>query len=274
MNEIILEILLTIKGITAASGIVAVDQELKIISDDSHYLYSYNMTNAELSKTLLIPGGISEAIPKAQKSDFESIAEVDGYLYIFGSGSSANRNKLVKQEIASGATETVDMTSAYQTMQSDFSIAAEDFNIEGAAYVDDEIWLFNRGNGPAQKNGIIMLDKQSLAPQLFAEVALPTINGVPSGFTDAVCVGAYIYFLAAAEDVASTYLDGEVKGSLIGRMNTKDLKVEFTRNISSSHKFEGLTLFQQSDNTISFLLCEDPDDDSDEATIYKLTIPI
>jgi hypothetical protein len=40
---------------------------------------------------------------------------------------------------------------------------------------------------------------------------------VRSSFTDAILVDNSIYFLATAEDTESTYDDGEVLGSLIGR---------------------------------------------------------
>jgi hypothetical protein len=36
------------------------------------------------------------------------------------------------------------------------------------------------------------------------------------------------YFLATAEDTESTY-DGEVLGSLIGRINLKTMKIDFTQ---------------------------------------------
>jgi hypothetical protein len=36
--------------------------------------------------------------------------------------------------------------------------------------------------------------------------------------------------LATAEDTESTYDDGEVLGSLIGRINLKTMKIDFTKN--------------------------------------------
>jgi hypothetical protein len=54
------------------------------------------------------------------------------------------------------------------------------------------------------------------------------------------------FFLATAEDTESTYDDGEVLGSLIGRINLKTMKIDFTQKISSTYKFEGLTLYTNS----------------------------
>jgi hypothetical protein len=80
--------------------------------------------------------------------------------------------------------------------------------------------------------------------------------------------------LATAEDTESTYDDGEVLGSLIGRINLKTMKIDFTQKISSTHKFEGLTLYTDSKEKIEFLLCEDKDTEVLETDIYKLTIDL
>ena len=79
-----------------------------------------------------------------------------------------------------------------------------------------------------------------------------------------------IYFLATAEDTQSTYNDGEVLGSFIGRIDLKTMKVEFTQKITSTNKFEGLTFYKKSNNKIEFLLCEDNDTELLETKIFKL----
>ena len=79
-------------------------------------------------------------------------------------------------------------------------------------------------------------------------------------------------FLAAAENTESTYDDGEVFGSIIGRIDIETMKIDFTKVISNSHKFEGLTVFKDSNEKIEFLLCEDTDSDVLETQIYKFTL--
>ena len=81
-----------------------------------------------------------------------------------------------------------------------------------------------------------------------------------------------IYFLAAAEKSESTYLDGEVNGTIIGRLSPETLKVEYNEKISDVHKFEGITLYLKNSNSLEFLLCEDKDSEDLKSTIYKLTI--
>jgi hypothetical protein len=78
--------------------------------------------------------------------------------------------------------------------------------------------------------------------------------------------------LAAAEKSKSTYLDGEVTGTIIGRLSPETLEVEYTEKISDTHKFEGITLYQKNSYSLEFLLCEDKDSEDMKSTIYKLTI--
>jgi hypothetical protein len=49
------------------------------------------------------------------------------------------------------------------------------------------------------------------------------------------------------------------------------MKIDFTQKISSTHKFEGLTLYTNSKEKNEFLLCEDKDEVL-ETDIYKLTL--
>jgi hypothetical protein len=59
---------------------------------------------------------------------------------------------------------------------------------------------------------------------------------------------------------------------MIGCIDVKTMEVVFTKEISDRHKFEGLTLRYDSENELSFLLCEDNDSDQLEADIYLLKL--
>ena len=160
-------------------------------------------------------------------------------------------------------------------MQNFGEIKPEDFNIEGAIYTGESWFLLNRGNGSSTKNVLFTIEGKNLTNDfmiLSNAYKLPKTKGVRSSFTDAVLVDDSIYFLATAEDTQSTYNDGEVLGSLIGRINLKTMKIDFTQKISSIHKFEGLTLYRNSKEKIEFLLCEDKDTEVLETEIYKLTL--
>ncbi|SMG47398.1 DUF6929 family protein [Sphingobacterium psychroaquaticum] len=272
MKDLILEILLTIKGIGAASGLLYTNNTVHIISDNSNYLYSYTLTDHALQKRPLLEAPVMENIAKKDKADFEAISQKENRFYIFGSGSTLKRTSLATTDLSSEKAIVLNVTPLYQQLQKDFQVEQADFNIEGALPYAGSWWLFNRGNGPQQQNGVFIVNTDFTEGTAFYPITLPKINNVATGFTDAILHEGLIYFMAAAEDVASNYLDGEVKGTLVGCLDPQDKSVVWTKTISNHHKFEGLTYYESTPNHISFLLCEDSDDDTGETKVYKLSI--
>lgn len=276
MEKFTLEILFQIIGIGSASGLLYQDNSLYVIGDNSGYLYEYNIDNTDLKKHELIANP-TENIAKNLKPDFESITNHNDTLYIFGSGSTDQRNKMIEFDLKSKAKITTNnLTDFYAVMQNFSNIKPEDFNLEGAIFNGENWYLFNRGNGKTNKNAIFTIHAKSLGEEfslIAVDYKLPKIKGVRSSFTDAILVDNKIYFLATAEDTESTYNDGEILGSFIGRIDLKTMKIDYTKKITSTNKFEGLTLYKKSNNQIEFLLCEDNDTDDLKTTIYKLTIP-
>src|SRR5690606_15623781 len=179
MNTILLKLFLTIQGVGAASGLIYRDGQLYVISDNSNYLYNYSIDQQALHQQLLINQPVNVDIPKKKKADFEAITVADSVLYVVGSGSSTTRNTLIQYHLGTTKTTTVDLRRVYKSLRNTYSIAKEDFNIEGALIVDKELWLFNRGNGPSHKNGIFILAKETLSPKALHTVALPQLGNVP-----------------------------------------------------------------------------------------------
>lgn len=277
MKQIALELLFQLLGIGAASGLVYDDNQVHLISDNSTNFYHYNIEQKHLYKTPLSLDNLGEDnIYKAAKPDYEAITSDDVNYYIFGSGSKPNRIKLVEvNKLTNEVISENELDILYASMKSFANLSDDDFNIEGVIY-DNEVWyFFNRGNGPQKANGIFVVKGNNILNDFqitYTPVKLPKLNKVQTSFTDAIKVEDKIYFLAAAEDSNSTYADGEIKGTILGRINTNKLKVEKTLTISETHKFEGLTLYSQEGNNLEFLLCEDPDNDSNQSGIYKLSI--
>ena len=197
-------------------------------------------------------------------------------LYVFGSGSTEKRNQMVQvNAVTKKIIASNDLSDLYAVMQSFGKVKPEDFNLEGAIYDGKSWYLLNRGNGSSNKNILFTIEGENLTNQftiLSNDYKLPKIKGVHSSFTDAVLVENTIYFLATAEDTVSTYEDGEVLGSIIGSIDLKTMKINFTKKISDTQKFEGLTLYSNSKEKIEFLLCEDKDTDVLQTEIYKLTL--
>lgn len=275
MEKFTLELLFHIIGIGSASGLLYKDNSLFIVGDNSGFLYEYHLDSKDLKRHPLIENP-TENILKKDKPDFEAITAFQDTLYVFGSGSTTKRNAMIEFDLAQKKKiATNNLSELYAVMQNFASIKPEDFNIEGTIY-DGENWYFlNRGNGISNKNTLFSLRAKKLNQEfsmLSNDYKLPKIKGVRSSFTDAVKVDNSIYFLATAEDTQSTYDDGEVLGSLIGRIDLETMKIDFTQKISDSHKFEGLTLFKKDNNKIEFLLCEDKDTEILETAIYKLSL--
>ena len=276
MKKIHLEVIFRIIGIGSASGLLYKDNTVLAVSDNGGFLYQYDIDNKMLSKSPLFENNVMENIPKKSKADFEAITEYNDTLYIFGSGSTANRNLMITVEANTKAViSTHDLTDFYAVLQSFGNIKPDDFNIEGVARNGDSWFFFQRGNNGTGHNAVFTVTGD-IAKHDFSVIynpfKLPKISGIETCFTDAVLVGDVLYFLATAENTDNAYDDGEVLGSIVGRIDVQKMKVGKTKRISESHKFEGIALLKQNSKEIQFLLCEDNDSDVLESDIYKLTI--
>jgi hypothetical protein len=275
MEKFQLSLLFKIIGLGSASGLIYQDNSILAIGDNSSYLYEYTIDSQKLEKHALIENP-QENTPKKVKLDFEAITKFENNVYIFGSGSTENRNKMVQFDTTTKKViATTDLSDLYLVMQSFGKINPDDFNIEGAIYNGQSWFLFNRGNGKTNKNVVFTIDGENLTNDfrvLANEYKLPKIKGIRTSFTDAILVEDKIYFLATAENTESTYDDGEVLGSIIGRIDTTTMKIEFTKKITDTHKFEGISISKKSGKEIEFFLCEDNDTEVLESNIFKLVI--
>ena len=172
---------------------------------------------------------------------------------------------------------TSDLTPLYTSMADFAKIKTKQFNIEGAIYNGEDWFLFNRGNGKDNRNVVFTVTGKDLVNEyqiLSNNFKLPKINGFQTGFSDAVLVENKIYFLATAENSKSTTEDGRILGTLIGRIDLETMKIDFTKKISDTQKFEGLSLYSKDGKNINFVLCEDNDTTTLESNIYKLSLDL
>ena len=260
-----------IKGIGSASGLIYYNDVLFIISDNSTFLYQYIIDKDLVLKFPLVENP-QENIPKKDKLDLEAITSYGNQIFIFGSGSTPQRNSMFSLNLENDVLRKNDLSQLYQFLRELASINEDQLNIEGAICVNKTMLLFQRGNGVNGKNGIFIVPDNPAQTKHFADIKLQKISNVETTFTDAILVDNFIYFLAVAEDTVSTYEDGEVLGSIIGKMNVETFEIIETQIISITQKFEGITLYQNDENEIKFLLCEDNDTEDLESKIYKLTI--
>lgn len=275
MEHLQLQFFLKIIGLGSASGLLYQDNTILAIGDNSSYLYDYQINKQQLQKYPLLYLA-AENIPKKHKPDFEAITQHQNDIFIFGSGSTQYRNTMVQIDATTKKVITTnDLTNLYATMQSFGEIKPNDFNLEGAIYNGEDWFLINRGNGKKSKNTIFTISGKNLVDDFTMVVndfKLPKLNGLETSFTDAIQVANKIYFLATAEDTNSTYDDGEILGSIIGRIDIKTMEIDFHYKITDKLKLEGLALFAETSEKITFLICEDNDTELLESNIYKLTL--
>ncbi|WP_338407801.1 hypothetical protein [uncultured Flavobacterium sp.] len=269
MQDFTLELQFKITGIGSASGIIYKDNLLFIISDNGTFLYQYDIEKKKLAKIKLFENG-QENIPKKDKYDFESICLKENKLYILGSGSTSKREKRISYNLQTKEVKEKDITKLYQKLKNSAAIYDDDLNIEGSLFYNEKWCFFQRGNGANSKNGVFISNQNDNI--IFSAIKLPKIKHIETSFTDAILVEEKIYFLATAEDTTSTYNDGEILGSIIGRLDVQSMQIDFTHKITDTHKFEGLTLYNKTKDKIEFLLCEDNDTEALETNIYKLSL--
>ena len=270
MEKFQLQLFFQIIGIGSASGLLYHDDLLYLISDNSSFLYEYSMNENKLNKIALVENP-SENIPKKEKPDFESITLERSRISILGSGSTENRKKIISYSLKSKEIKVSDFTKPYDSLMKISGITRENLNIEGFIYSKNKVLLFQRGNGESSINGVFEI-KSDNSEIKFHKVQLPKLNNIEASFTDAILVGETIYFLASVENTTSTYDDGEILGTFLGKMKLTDFSIVETTLISNKNKFEGITLYKNTESNLEFLLCEDNDTDVLESKIYKLKI--
>ncbi|UPQ79546.1 hypothetical protein M0M57_01605 [Flavobacterium azooxidireducens] len=273
MDKFKLELFFQILGIGATSGLVFENDSLFLISDSSSFLYEYNFKTEKLDKIELFENSL-ESITKKDKPDFESITKIGDSILLLGSGSTEKRMISSSYHTKTKKSITTDLTKLFEKISESTRVDKENLNVEGVLKFENKWFLFQRGNGLASQNGIFVLSDSLENPSKidFIPIILPKEKGVHATFTDAVLVEDQIYFLAAAEDSNSTYEDGVVLGSWIGTLHPSTFELLSIEKITNSNKFEGLTVYKNSKNEITFLLCEDNDSEILKADIYKLTI--
>ena len=264
--------LFTIKGIAAPSGLLYTQNVLFLISDSSNFLYQYDIDKKLLLKFPLIKEA-KENIEKAEKPDLESITQHGNQLIMLGSGSTKKRNSMFTLDLGSDALQSQDLSALYQKLKDVGSFTDDQLNIEGAIYVNQTMLLFQRGNSKNSQNGIFIIPNHQEDGIRFVPISLPTLDDVETTFTDAILVGDKIYFLACAENTTSTYEDGEVLGTILGVMHAPTFEIIEVHLLSEDKKFEGITLYKETETELEFLLCEDNDTEVLEAEIYKLMLP-
>ena len=196
----------------AASGLVKVGGFFYVVADDENHLGVFRANTDEPGKLIRLFAG---ALPdtkrkrKGKKPDLEALVCLPpfaryptGALLCVASGSTPNRNTgallaLDADGAIVGQPVSIDLTATYDGLTKEIP----KLNIEGAAVIDDDLVLMQRGNHQGSRNACIrfslpdVLDRLgsanslgALVPTAFEFVDLGEIDGVRLCFSDVATV--------------------------------------------------------------------------------------
>jgi hypothetical protein len=276
---------------SAASGLVKVNNLLYVVADDEHHLGVFSADHLGPGELVrLFDGTLPDQAKKrkAQKPDLETLLLLPtftgyphGALLAMGSGSRPNRDTGVLLGLdvmgnINSAPRLIDLSLLYDAIRAE----VVDLNIEGAVIADDRLILVQRGN-KAGANALIVCELDSFiddlalhnaprlrAPPVVRAVELGDIEGVPLSFTDAAGLpDGNLLFTAAAENTDNSFDDGACSGSAIGIVDANGNLVTIER-LDQPYKVEGVSAMIDADG-IHLLLVTDADDASKPACLLS-----
>ena len=275
--------------LSAASGLVETGGALWVVADDELSLGVFPSGGGAGRLVRLFAGALPEEhrARKAAKPDLEALALLPpaaglphGALLAVGSGSTPARTRgallpLGGDGAPEGAATEVDLAPVHEALARAFPA----LNLEGAAVSGDTLVLLQRANGPGAVSGRAALHLaaaiegarrgriEATALRSVERLSLPSLGGVPLGFTDACPFGdGRLLFAAAAEAGGSTYEDGVVSGAALGILGPGG--VEALWPLGCVEKVEGV--WRRGGEV---LLVTDADDRAKPSRLLRTTLP-
>ena len=261
--------------VRAASGLAVSRGRLLVIQDDAAYI---GTVVADAVGAIALPEPRFEAGNKRSKLDLEACVAAGDQVWAFGSGSTPAREQIVVVE--GDVARVVTAAELYRVLR---DALGGELNIEGAASVRDELWLFHRGNtGPADAGpAIVRFEREAIARWLAGTAPLPgtlgadrfdlgAIAGVRLGFTDAVGDGDRVLYVAAAEASPNAYDDGAVLGSQLGVIEHGRIRAAPLEHAGAPIKAEGIALDPARPGRLWVAI--DPDDGNVPAQLLEVEL--
>ncbi len=266
-----------LKDISSGSAMEYINGNLFICGDDASFLFKTDTDGKILQKIKIYDWEKEARIPKPLKPDFEAMANVGDEILLFGSGSLAPRNVLVKVNIKTEAIKSFSLHEFYEELKYETQLKSDDFNIEGAAVYKDQLLLLNRGDNSIftislneffafVENGEELLEIKNV------KYHLPTIDGYVAGFSGACVLEDDLIFSASLEKTSDWINDGEILGSFIGLIHLCENSNEVVDcvRVTDSEKIEGLCVVQKKGKSIELkAIC---DNDNGASTLLEIEI--
>lgn len=267
--------------VRAASGLAVVGGRLVVVQDDTSFIAYVSDRDVTAIPLPRGPGGRRRFEVgrgnKADKIDLEACVAVGDELWAFGSGTTPPRERIA---VVGYETRLRDAEPLYRRLREEIGGPV---NIEGVCCVGNELWLFHRGNtGPDDPGPIIIRIARAAFAKWLANLAplpeidgskvfhLGEVDGVRLGFTDAVTVGARVFYLAAAEASPNAIDDGAVLACQLGLIDGERVRAAPVTIDGVPVKAEGLA-FDPKDPRRGWISI-DPDDPERPAQLCEIEL--
>ena len=284
--------------ISSASGVARRGDFVYVIGDDHLELGVFHLSKED-------PGELRPALSgedlsadhetrKKQKPDLEALTVLPpfegrpyGSLLGLGSGSNPRRERgfvwaLAADGSLEGEPTELDLAPIYERLRE----RAPELNIEGAAVLGDDLWLFHRGNTEQGLNIVAEVPLGAVVDGVRGDgridhaeeirtraYELGDLDGVPLTFSDATPLAdELVVFTASAEPGSDPHgADGEIRGSVVGLIDV-DGRVERLRTIDRQWKVEGVYASIDA-RVIDFLFVCDQDDPDAASPLLSAAMP-
>jgi hypothetical protein len=279
-----------LKDLPGASGIGLKAGKIWVIGDDASQCHLYT-TDFKLVDTVTIPSmaGLENKngrVPKQIKSDLEALVVANEFeVLAFGSGSKPTRETLVRITGAKSpyTVEEFTLKKFYAALKNLPEMKNAELNIEAAALVGDQLYLFNRPNGLMISLHFrdFMRHITEGAPQpkpVVSALNLPMSGKVKAGISGAAFdqETGRLFLTASLEVTDNSYDDGEILGSYIGSFSMLDVEsVEVLwTEIPFDHevmKIESVEVLGYDENEEKYTLVMTVDNDNGRSKALKVS---
>lgn len=274
--------------ISAASGLIKVQNRYYLVSDNASSLFSFTEGESTLSSYKLMEIVYSDNDKKKiEKADFESLTHLTveqwppyGAIVTWPSASNTKRMKAVTVPFTADGKLDKPIVSDISPLAHRLLPHAKDLNMEGLLVMGKKVHIFQRGNYKDSKNGIAEIPFPDFIQGLktgewtgkigFESVKLGSLGGVKLGFSDAVYTPYGLLVLATAEDTSASVGDGQIMGTVLARVIGK--KSEILGKFEPRNKLEGISIQETTDGLEVFVV-EDADSTEKPSQLFKTRIP-
>lgn len=282
-----------VEEIPGASGIVKHHGLYWVIGDDASVIYMLNKKFNTL-RTFDIPSMkdvVSEngRVTKREKADLEAMVVVDKMEVVcFGSGSRSPQRETFIRIIGENnyRVEEYSLQKFYSAVKQLPAMQGAELNIEAAAILGQNLYLFNR-----QNNLMISLNYADFfahistgAPVPYMEtrtIHTPEMEGISAGISGASFSKKLdrLFLTCSVENTSDNYNDGEILGSYLGTVLLSDLPKEGVtwypiKTDGHPLKIESVEIQKSKNKGKDFQLVLTADNDNGESIFLKASLSI